>query len=147
MMGVGGHFATMMGPHIRTPLEMRLGQQFFADMPITMDLKPLPAMLDIPLIRDGLRIMGAKPNSKGQWMMPDAMLYALGNAFPLLGQSRRLIPREEGTQDRLGAAFTSWALPMQLRQLTQREKESGLRQRERRLGIERRTERQLEEGY
>ena len=147
VMGVGGHFATMMGPHIRTPLEMRLGQQFFADMPITMDLKPLPAMLDIPLIRDGLRIMGAKPNSKGQWMMPDAMLYALGNAFPLLGQSRRLIPREEGTQDRLGAAFTSWALPMQLRQLTQREKESGLRQRERRLGIERRTERQLEEGY
>jgi hypothetical protein len=146
-LNVGKHFATMVGPQIRVPIEMALGKQFFADMPISTDPKPLPAVLDIPVIRDALRVFGVKENSKGQYMIPDYALYALQNAFPLVGQTRRIIPREQGMQDRLGAALTSWLLPMSLRQLTERERLSAQRQRERGLGIERRTERKLEEGY
>ena len=146
-LNVAKHFATMVGPQIRVPIEMALGKQFFADMPISTDPKPLPAVLDIPVIRDALRVFGVKENSKGQYMIPDYALYALQNAFPLVGQTRRIIPREQGMQDRLGAALTSWLLPMSLRQLTQRERLSAMRQRERGLGIERRTERKLEEGY
>jgi hypothetical protein len=143
------HFATMAGPQIRTPLELGLGRQFFADMPVSTDPKPLPAILDIPIIRDMLAALplGVKKNSKGQYMVGDNVLYALQNAFPLIGQTRRILPREEGMQDRLGAALTSWLLPMSLRQLTERERLSAMRQRERGLGIERRTERKLEEGY
>ena len=146
-LNVAKHFATMVGPQLRVPIEMSLGKQFFADMPISTDPKPLPAVLDIPVLRDALRIFGAKKNSKGQYMIPDNSLYALQNAFPIVGQTRRIVPREEGMQDRLGAALTSWLLPMSLRQLTHRERLSAQRQRERRLGIERRTERKLEEGY
>ena len=146
-LNVAKHFATMVGPQLRVPIEMSLGKQFFADMPISTDPKPLPAVLDIPIIRDALRIFGAKKNSKGQYMIPDNSLYALQNAFPIVGQTRRILPREEGMQDRLGSALTSWLLPMSLRQLSHRERLSAQRQRERRLGIERRTERKLEEGY
>jgi hypothetical protein len=118
-------------------------------MPISTDPKPLPKVLDIPIIRDALRAIpyGVRKNKDGQYMIPDNALYALQNAIPIVGQTRRLLPREEGMQDRLGAALTSWLLPMSLRQLSTRERLSAQRQRERKLGIERRTERLLEEGY
>ena len=146
-MNIAKHFATMVGPQVRVPIEMALGRQFFADMPISMDPKPLPKVLDIPIIRDALRIFDVRKNKDGQYMIPDNVLYVLQNAIPIVGQTRRLLPREEGMQDRLGAALTSWLLPMSLRQLSTRERLSAQRQRERKLGIERRTERLLEEGY
>jgi len=148
-LNVAKHFGTMVGPQLRVPLELILGRQFFADMPISTDPKPLPKVLDIPIIRDALRAIpyGVRKNKDGQYMIPDNALYALQNAIPIVGQTRRLLPREEGMQDRLGAALTSWLLPMSLRQLSTRERLSAQRQRERKLGIERRTERLLEEGY
>lgn len=141
---------TMVGPQIRVPLEVVRHKQFFAGLPISTDPKPLPEMLDIPIIREALLAMpglGIEKNKAGQIMAPDNILYVLQNAFPLLGQMRRLRPRQEGQRERLGAAWTSWLLPMQLRQLTTRERTAALRARERLAGVERRQERSTEEGW
>ena len=146
--GLVGHAGSMVGPQWRVPAEMWAEQSFFAGLPISTKPQPLPAMLDVPGVRSVLRLMpGVHKNNKGQYMVNDNILYALSNAFPLLGQTRRLVPREVGMQDRLEASLTSWALPMALRPLTQREQRGAAMKREREAGYERRWERQLEEGY
>ena len=63
--------------------------------------------------------------------MQSRYVYLAQNAFPIIGQMRRQLPKEQKYKDRLLSSWTSWLLPVSLRMMTARELNVGKIGRER----------------
>jgi hypothetical protein len=94
-------------PFIKTPIEYAFGRQFFKNIPLRDEYKPVPKSLTyVPGLVQGLGAIGlAERSPQGGWMMKDKDLYVAESMLPVFGRTRRLFPSEDRFQARV---LTSW---------------------------------------
>ena len=108
-------------PWMKLPIELWAGKQTFADIPLTGRYQQAPSWADIPALKQALQAIGwLKINSNGDMKMRDTDIYKLDQFYPLFGRIRRLVPNEEGKQERWFTTFINTFLGAGLRMNTPR---------------------------
>jgi hypothetical protein len=108
-------------PWMKLPIELWAGKQTFADIPITGRYQQAPSWANIPVLKEALETVGwLKTNAKGELKMRDNHIYMLDQFNPLFGRARRLIPNEEGKQERWFTTFINTFFGAGLRMNTPR---------------------------
>lgn len=108
-------------PWFKLPIELWAGKQTFADIPITGRYQQAPVWAEIPVLKQVLQSAGIlQTNSNGQLKMRDNHIYMLDQFHPMLARIRRLVPNEEGKQERHFATIINTSLGLGIRMNTPR---------------------------
>ncbi len=108
-------------PWFKLPIELWAGKQTFADIPITGRYQQAPVWAEIPVLKQVLQSAGIlQTNSNGQLKMRDNHIYMLDQFHPLFARIRRLVPNEEGKQERHFATIINTSLGLGIRMNTPR---------------------------
>lgn len=93
-MGVGKQVASMVTPIIRTPIELKFEEQFFADLPLRDDvLTPVGSSIIQPWLGSALGQLGvAKRQKSGDWVVSEKVKYVMDSVMPQLAQASRVAP-------------------------------------------------------
>jgi hypothetical protein len=102
-------------PFIKTPVEARMGKQFFSGIPFREGLREAPDSWDpfMPILDGIAAIPGLsflpqpERGPDGAWLLSDVDTYKLEQFLPLLGRTRRLVPSEEKYQNRYTSSVLS----------------------------------------
>ena len=108
-------------PWFKLPIELWAGKQTFANIPITGRYQQAPFWAETPVLKQVLQGMGIlKENRNGQLKMRDNHIYILDQMYPFFGRIARLVPNEEGKQERHFATIINTSLGLGIRMNTDR---------------------------
>lgn len=121
------YVASMVTPLIKTPIEMKLGTQFYKGIPLTNEMKPVPAWGKIPGLMPALQAVGvADKGANGKYFMADKDQYLVEQFLPDLARVRRMAPSDTQTQSKVTAAWISTVLGIRTRINTPAEQQAEL---------------------
>jgi hypothetical protein len=119
-------------PLIKTPLEMKAGKKYFADIPFKDGYMEVPGIWDTVGVSETMALFGkAKRAEDGTWMARDKDLYMVEQWLPVLGQVRKLLPTEEKYQARQAFTWMTFFTGQTVRATTQDDLTGEMRRRER----------------